>query len=119
MQERWMRQVTVMTGPERRRRWNDEQRLQILAEACAPGGCVADVARRHDISTARIYTWRRKLCQPVVRPDFAEAVVVDDNASVPSTSAPVIVLDLPGLGRASIFAGASPALAAATLKALR
>jgi transposase len=114
-----MRQVTVMTGPERRRRWNDEQRLQILAEACAPGACVADVARQHDISTARIYTWRRKLCQPVARPDFAQAVVVGDGESELSAAAPVIVLDLPGAGRVSIFAGASPALAAATLKALR
>src|SRR5579872_3431054 len=114
-----MRQITVMSGPERRRRWNDEQRLQILAEACAPGACVADVARQHDISTARIYTWRRKLCQPVARPDFVEAVVVGDGGSEPSAAAPVIVLDLPGAGRVSIFAGATPALAAATVKALR
>lgn len=56
-----MRQVTVMHGPERRRRWTDEERLWILAEAAAPGACVTDVARRHDISTARIYTWRHKL----------------------------------------------------------
>jgi transposase len=114
-----MRQVTVMTGPEHRRRWSNEQRLQILAEACAPGACVADVARRHDISTARIYTWRRKLCQPVARPDFVQAVVVGDGGIEHSVAAPVIVLELPGAGRVSIFAGASPALAAATLKALR
>ena len=25
-----MRQITVMHGPERRRRWNDEERLRIL-----------------------------------------------------------------------------------------
>ena len=41
-----MGQITVMTGPERRRQWRDEERLQILAEAFAPGACVADVARR-------------------------------------------------------------------------
>jgi len=49
-----MRQITVMHGPERRRRWTDEERLRILAEAATPGACVADVARRHDISMARI-----------------------------------------------------------------
>ena len=114
-----MREITVMTGPERRRRWTDEQRLQILAEACAPGACVADVARQHDISTARIYTWRRKLCQPVARPDFVQAVVVGDGGSEPPNATPVIVLDLPGAGRMSIFSSASPALVAATLKALR
>jgi transposase len=31
-----MRQITVMNGPERRRRWNDEERLRILTEALRP-----------------------------------------------------------------------------------
>lgn len=39
-----MRQITVMAGPERRRRWTDEERLRILAEAAEPGACVAAVA---------------------------------------------------------------------------
>jgi transposase len=56
-----MGQVTVFSGPERRRRWSEEERLQILSEAFAPGACVAEVCRRHDISSALIYTWRRKL----------------------------------------------------------
>ncbi len=56
-----MGQVTVFSGPERRRRWSEEQRVQILAEAFSPGACVADVARRHDVSTALIYSWRNKL----------------------------------------------------------
>jgi transposase len=29
--------ITVFSGPECRRRWSDEQRLQILTEAFAPG----------------------------------------------------------------------------------
>ena len=45
-----MGQITVFSGPERRRRWSDEERLQILTEAFSPGACVADVCRRHDIS---------------------------------------------------------------------
>lgn len=52
-----MGQVTVFAGPERRRRWSDEERLQILAETFSPSACVADVCRRHDISTSLIYTW--------------------------------------------------------------
>lgn len=56
-----MGQVTVFSGPERRRRWSDEERLQIVAEAFAPGARVADVCRRHDVSSGLIYTWRRKL----------------------------------------------------------
>ena len=114
-----MRQITVMHGPERRRRWNAEERLRILAEAFAPGACVADVARLHDISTARIYTWRAKLRQQFTVPQFAEAVVDAGEPSNPALPAPVIVVELGGKGRVSIFAAASPDLAAATLKALR
>lgn len=56
-----MGQITDFAGPERRRRWIDEERLQILVEAFPPGAYVEVVCRRHDVSTALIYTWRRKL----------------------------------------------------------
>lgn len=49
-----MGQITVFSGPERRRCWNDEERLQILTEAFAPNTCIAEVARRHDVSTALV-----------------------------------------------------------------
>jgi Transposase len=41
-----MTQVTVMTRPERRRRWDDDVRNEILASAFSPGAVVAEVARR-------------------------------------------------------------------------
>jgi transposase len=114
-----MGQITVFTGPERRRRWSEEERVQILAEAFSPGGCVAQVARRHDVSTALIYTWRRKLCQPVAEPGFAEAVVVDGDGAEQPISPPAIIIELARGSRVSIFASAPAALAAAALKALR
>jgi len=115
-----MGQITVFSGPERRRRWSDEERLRILSEAFAPGVCVADVARRRDVSTSLIYTWRRKLRQPE-QPDpaFAEAVVADEPHRDACEPGAAIVIDLPGCGRVSISASAPPALAAAALKALR
>jgi hypothetical protein len=39
-----MSQMTVFSGRERRRRWSDEERTRILAEAFLPGACVAAVA---------------------------------------------------------------------------
>ena len=45
-----MGQITVFSGPERRRRWSDDERLRILAEAFSPGAGVVDVCRRHDVS---------------------------------------------------------------------
>lgn len=56
-----MGQVTVFSRAERWRHWSEKERLQILSEAFAPGACVAEVCRRHDISSTLIYTWRRKL----------------------------------------------------------
>lgn len=114
-----MGQITVFSGPERRRRWSDDQRYQILAEAFAPGACVADVARRHDVSTGLVYTWRRKLRRELPGPVFVEAAVADEPGASSPDSCAAIVIELSGARRVSIAATAPPALAAAALKALR
>ena len=44
---------------QRRRRWSVEEKLRILAECDEPGACPAEVARRYDLSTGLLYTWRR------------------------------------------------------------
>ena len=85
------------------------------------------LARQHDVSTALIYTWRRKLCEAVgerddpaaLEPGFAEAVVVDDGEGVCPEQRPAMVIDLARGKRVSIFASASPAIVAAALKSLR
>lgn len=123
-----MGQVTVFSGPERRRRWSDEERLRILTEAFSPGACVAEVCRRHDISSGLIYTWRRKLLdagaahkanvpETVPTPLFAEALMAE--GVVVAEQQPAIIIDLPRGKRLSIFATASPALVTAALKGLR
>ena len=125
-----MGQVTVFSGPERRRRWSDEERLQIVAEAFAPGACVAEVCRRHDISSALIYTWRRKLLDAGVAqeaeapealpaPVFAEALIDGDAIAASAAERPAMIIDLPRGKRLSVFAAASPALVTAALKGLR
>ena len=122
-----MGQITVFSGPERRRRWSDDERLQILTEAFSPGACVAEVCRRHDVSTALIYTWRRKLREASAEPmpdtvpgsGFVEAVMVEEGGSVHPGMQPAMIVDLARGKRISIFASASPAIVAAALKALR
>lgn len=122
-----MGQITVFSGAERRRRWSDEERLEILNEAFAPGACVAEVARRRDVSSALIYTWRRKLrdahAEPepddLAAPGFAAAVMIEDVEVARPDLQPAIVIDLARGKRISIFASASPALVASALKALR
>src|SRR3546814_20625074 len=86
-----MSQITVLTGPERRRRWRPEDKLRILAEAFSPGGCVGAVARRHDVSRGLIYTWRRQLRRelPQPAPAFAQAVLAQETPPAPAPCAAI------------------------------
>ncbi len=122
-----MRQITVFSGPERRCHWTDEQRLQIVTEAFAPGVCVSAVARRHDVLTGQLYTWRNRLLAHAsppadgseAGPGFAETVMIGDPCAPSSGSGAAIVVELPHGRRVIIHSGASPAMASAVLKALR
>ena len=48
-------------GAERRRRWGDEQKLDIVMSVGVDGATVTEVARRHDVTRQQIYTWRSEL----------------------------------------------------------
>ena len=50
--------MEIITGDERRRRWQDEEKLRILAELDEPGARFNDVARRHDVSRGLLWQWR-------------------------------------------------------------
>lgn len=113
-----MSQVTVLSGPERRRRWSEAERVAILAEAFAPGGIVADVARRFDLSTSVIYRWR-KLSQ--VQPGSGFSPVMLSGPAWRGDGGlaePAILVEL-GETRVSIGGSAPVALVTATLRALR
>jgi transposase len=43
-----------------RRRWSEEERRRIVAESFEPGASVSVVARRHDLNTNLLFTWRRR-----------------------------------------------------------
>lgn len=113
-----MAQVTILAGPERRRRWSDEQRERILADALRPGARVCDVARQHDVARSLIYQWRREALRRA-EPAFAPAVLIEERSEQASEPLVAAILDLPGGRRLRIFTSASPALATAALKALR
>ncbi len=110
-----MGRVEVL-GALRRRKWTKEERLQILAEAFAPGGSPMEVIRRHDLSSSLLYTWRRKL-REACEPGFAEAIPAEGPSL--ASSYPVIVVDVPPNRRVSIYASAPPRLVVAALRALR
>ena len=54
-----VRRRAEVTGVVRRRRWSDEEKGRIVAEAIAPGAVIADVARRHDLVPQHLWNWIR------------------------------------------------------------
>jgi transposase len=55
-----MTTVTVLSGPERRRRWTAAEKLRIVEESLAGGASVAEVARQHDVHPNLLHLWRRQ-----------------------------------------------------------
>ena len=55
-----------MAGRQRmRRRWSQEEKRRIVAQTLMPGASVSQVARRYDVNTNLVFTWRR---DPRLRP---------------------------------------------------
>jgi transposase len=53
------RRLEVFTGAGRRRTWPADEKAAIVAESYAPGRTVCGVARRHGLTPAQLFTWRR------------------------------------------------------------
>ncbi len=49
------------SGAAKRRQWPASLKRQIVAETLEPGASVSIVARRHDVNTNQVFTWRRQL----------------------------------------------------------
>jgi transposase len=113
-----MTQITVMSGPERRRRWSDEDRRRILTEAFAPGAKPTRVAQDHDVATGLLYEWRKQALhgyKPAAA--FSAAIVVEEPQAPPPISAPLAVPSATagglGVGRVPFLLHAEPAQASA------
>ena len=112
----------LLTGAERRRSWPDDERREILAKAFAPGVVTSAVARRYEVSSGLLYTWRRKAKRQENSPRFLQAVVDSDRPLAERAELPLeiaIVVELVGGMRVNIGVKASEPLVAVTLKALR
>ncbi|WP_159289345.1 IS66-like element accessory protein TnpA [Methylosinus sporium] len=48
-------------APERKRRsWAMDEKRRIVGESLEEGASIAEVARRHDLNTNQLFTWRRQ-----------------------------------------------------------
>lgn len=139
-----MVQVDVITGDPRHRRWTIEEKQSILAAAFAPGAVVREVARRVNVSTGQLYTWRKQLMTRLTAQNgFAQVVAVTEQPG-PATpfpaqalpplpapkqacappSLPIFASDIPAIeievrgSRARLPLNVPPDLAAAVIRAL-
>lgn len=51
------RRIEVISGDDRRRKWPDEAKIAIVAEALSDGAVVSRVARRHDLTPSQLFGW--------------------------------------------------------------
>ena len=118
-----MTQITLLTGPERRRRWSDDERRRILAAAFAPGAVVATISRQFEVSASLIYKWRQQALAgdpgAGAAVGFAPAVMLAAPATAALPDTPAIIVELPHGARLRIGSHASAALVTASLRALR
>ena len=116
-----MARIEVITGPERRRRWSEEEKRAIVAESLAPGATVSEVARRADVCAGQIYRWRQEL--RTIADGFAQVLIAPPEPSAkPADGAAVaeaaIEVEFAGKVRVRIPGSVPADLAAAVVKAL-
>jgi hypothetical protein len=62
--------MEIITGVERRRRWNPEEKLRIVAETERPGSGIAEIARRYEISRGLLWNWRSQARRGALKPEL-------------------------------------------------
>ena len=114
-----MARITLLTGPERRRRWSDDEWRRILAAAFTPGAVVATVSRQFEVSTSLIYKWRQQALAGEPAAAFAPAVMLAEPVATALLDTTAIIVELSNGARLKIGSHASAALVTASLRALR
>jgi transposase len=114
-----MTTVTVLSGPERRRRWSASQKAQIVEESLAPGAGVTEVARRHDLHPNLLHHWRQQAKRAV---DGGGLKLVPVTVSAPvgsaSKAAGTIEIELGGAVLVRVDAAVDEAALGRVLRAL-
>ena len=78
--------VTVLSGPERRRRWTTAEKLRIVEECLAAEAPVVEIARRYGVHPNQLHGWRRQARLGLLGVDVA--VVAQECRFVPIAVAP-------------------------------
>lgn len=71
--------IEVITSVQRRRRWAPAEKKQIVEETYEPGYSVSYVARKHGISPAQLFNWKRQMEQGALTAVDREERVVPES----------------------------------------
>jgi len=114
--------VEVLTGPGRRRTWDEATKARVVAESYAPGAVVSAVARRWQIAPQQLFTWRREARAASLEARRGEAafvpVVAEPPAAAVAAAEAGIEVVLAG-AVVWISPGVDPGLLSAVLRAVR
>jgi len=110
-------QVTIFSGAERRRRWSEDAKRELVMRAFAPGAVVAHVAQDADVRPNQLYRWRAQLFAVGSKSDSGFAQVVMSLDAAARKKEPAIRVRV-GAACVDIADHAPAALVSATLKAL-
>ncbi len=114
--------VEVLTGPGRRRAWDEAAKARVVAESYAPGAVVSAVARRWQIAPQQLFTWRREARAAGLEASRGEAafvpIVAEPLAAEVAASEAIIEVVLAG-AVVRVSPGVDPALLIAVLRAVR
>jgi transposase len=123
-----MSTVTVLSGPERRRRWTSAEKARIVQESLVPEASVVEVARRHDVHPNLLHLWRRQArtgALALVGSDDAAAgevqfaaVAVTPEERGPVVPSSVIEIEFADGTRVRVTGSAEAAMVSALMKAL-
>ena len=58
-----VQRVEIISAKAPRRRWSEDEKRQLVAEAFAPGAVVSHVARQHGVATSCLFAWRKRFPQ--------------------------------------------------------
>jgi transposase len=111
--------VEVLTGPGRRRVWDEATKARVVAESYAPGAVVSAVARRWQMAPQQLFTWRREAREASGTAALPFVPIVSDPPATEMASAGARLEVVLAGAVVRVSPGADPALLAAVLRAVR
>ena len=101
---------TTVTDRRRNRSWPEPLKREIVAASLEPGASVSVVARRYDVNTNQLFSWRKLYREGLLgsgSPTLVPVAVTDvpDAGNVPAGVTDTIEIEVPGGYRVRVGSG--------------